>query len=479
MLSKTCGVCGHTYEHELPTLDSELYRVDYDWPTCTEVGYKKYIYTYEGEEFVVATKEIPATGHTYGEWMLTRLPTKDTAGELIKMCEGCANTLTHTLPVLSTLFGDYAYKLEIDATCDGPGYGSYTYTHDGQTFTFYEEIPAKGHTFGEWTVTTAPTTGTAGEMQRACSNDPNHVEKQTLPALNATDYAYTLVSEPLCEISGTAKYSYTYGTQTFEFEVTLPALGHEYGEWTVSVVPTETTGGMLVRACSCGVESQQSVEIPSLSEGGAEYTEKETKAPTATEPGYVVYTYVIDGKVIEFTVTIPATGEPESGFPWWIILIIILVLLIVPAIVLLIILLIKRNKNDKTPPTDAPTEPTAPVEEAPVEEAPIVAAPIEEEPEVDVPVEAVAPVVVRKTAKRAGKIDIVNVGMLNANFSDGDTVCLDSLKAKGLIAKSAKRYKVLSDGELNKALTVKADECTQAAKAKIVAAGGHIEKIRI
>ena len=482
-LTKECTECGHTKTHTLPVLDDNNYDVAYKAPTCTENGYKKYTYSYMGETFEIAEFVLPAMGHSYGEWTITLAPTKETSGTLTRECE-CEYRETHTLPALNDLL--YEYTLVAAATCTEAGSETYVYTHGEQSFTFTVELPAKGHAYGEWTVAIAPTTGAAGELQRTCANDTTHVEKQALPALNVNDYEYALVSAPLCEVSGTAKYSYTYGGKTFDFEVTLPALGHDYTEWTVSVAPTATTAGELVRTCKNNAEHKETKSVPSFADGADEYTYKVITEPTETEQGLAVYTYVFEGITFEFNVELPATGEaepaPESGFPWWILLIIILVLLVIPAIVLLIILLIKR-KNDKTPPPDPPIEPMAPIDESPIEEASAVVVPVgeadEEETETDVPDEQITALIVRKTAKRAGKIDIVNVGMLNANFSDGDTVSLEVLKEKGLIAKSAKRYKVLSDGELTKALTVKADECSPAARLKIMVAGGHIEKIRI
>lgn len=70
---------------------------------------------------------------------------------------------------------------------------------------------------------------------------------------------------------------------------------------------------------------------------------------------------------------------------------------------------------------------------------------------------------------------IVNVGQLN-DF-DGD-VELAMLVEKGLVSgKSIQYLKVLGDGELTKALTVKANKFTKSAVQKIEAAGGKAEVI--
>ena len=69
----------------------------------------------------------------------------------------------------------------------------------------------------------------------------------------------------------------------------------------------------------------------------------------------------------------------------------------------------------------------------------------------------------------------VNVARLEALFADGETVDGESLMAKGVIKHDYIPVKVLGDGELTKALTVKVDKVSASAKAKIEAAGGKVE----
>lgn len=69
---------------------------------------------------------------------------------------------------------------------------------------------------------------------------------------------------------------------------------------------------------------------------------------------------------------------------------------------------------------------------------------------------------------------VINVEDLNC-FEAGSVVDTDALKAKGLINKEYEGVKVLGDGELNVALTVKAKKFSKSASEKISAAGGTIE----
>ena len=69
----------------------------------------------------------------------------------------------------------------------------------------------------------------------------------------------------------------------------------------------------------------------------------------------------------------------------------------------------------------------------------------------------------------------VNVSRLEALFEAGETVDAESLVAKGVIKSDFIPVKVLGDGELTKALTVKVDKVSASAQAKIEAAGGKVE----
>ncbi len=74
----------------------------------------------------------------------------------------------------------------------------------------------------------------------------------------------------------------------------------------------------------------------------------------------------------------------------------------------------------------------------------------------------------------ASRYAIVNVSDLEV-FESGAVVDTDALKAKGLIKKAFDGVKVLGNGEISKAVTVKAAAFSESAKSKIEAAGGKAE----
>lgn len=69
----------------------------------------------------------------------------------------------------------------------------------------------------------------------------------------------------------------------------------------------------------------------------------------------------------------------------------------------------------------------------------------------------------------------VNVSRLEEKFEAGDTVDKEALVAKGIIKHADSLVKVLGDGDITKALTVKVDKVSASAQAKIEAAGGKVE----
>ena len=70
----------------------------------------------------------------------------------------------------------------------------------------------------------------------------------------------------------------------------------------------------------------------------------------------------------------------------------------------------------------------------------------------------------------------VNVDRLELKFEVGDVVDHEALVQKGIIKSVDALVKVLGNGELTKALTVKVDKVSASAVAKIEAVGGKVEQ---
>ena len=74
------------------------------------------------------------------------------------------------------------------------------------------------------------------------------------------------------------------------------------------------------------------------------------------------------------------------------------------------------------------------------------------------------------------RVEYVNVDRLELKFEAGDVVDHEALVQKGIIKSVDALVKVLGNGELTKALTVKVDKVSASAVAKIEAAGGKVEQ---
>jgi|SRR5665213_1736349 len=71
---------------------------------------------------------------------------------------------------------------------------------------------------------------------------------------------------------------------------------------------------------------------------------------------------------------------------------------------------------------------------------------------------------------------VLNIEMLNA-FAAGETVTPESLEARGLVRNAGRQIKILGDGNLKAALTVRAHAFSQSAEDKITRAGGKVERL--
>lgn len=72
---------------------------------------------------------------------------------------------------------------------------------------------------------------------------------------------------------------------------------------------------------------------------------------------------------------------------------------------------------------------------------------------------------------------VINVGMLEEKFKDGDVVTLEALVNQGLIGNTKDGLKILGFGELKKKLKVSASAFSKAAEEKIKSAGGEVTRL--
>jgi len=73
---------------------------------------------------------------------------------------------------------------------------------------------------------------------------------------------------------------------------------------------------------------------------------------------------------------------------------------------------------------------------------------------------------------------VVNTGKLSV-FEAGSEVTPESLLGAGLVRSLRYPVKILANGDISHALTIKVNKVTAAAKAKIEAAGGSVEEVTV
>lgn len=81
------------------------------------------------------------------------------------------------------------------------------------------------------------------------------------------------------------------------------------------------------------------------------------------------------------------------------------------------------------------------------------------------------------SAPTTGRKAVVNIDTISANFNDGDTVDLDALKEKKLVASKETAVKILARGRLNKQLNVVANDFSADAVKMICLMGGTATRV--
>ena len=69
----------------------------------------------------------------------------------------------------------------------------------------------------------------------------------------------------------------------------------------------------------------------------------------------------------------------------------------------------------------------------------------------------------------------INLDILESNFKAGETVTVDSLKKKALIAKRTLSVKILGSGDISKEILIEGIPASETAKEKVLKAGGTIK----
>ena len=232
--------CGYEYTETLPNAHDYVFVNSFE-PTCSAHGYDLYKCSKCGTE-KKDYKNDELKEHSYVVTIVE--PTCTTGGYTLHKCSACGYSYKDELV---QPLGHSETNAEAKApTCTEAGHTAGTCcSRCGKIMSGMAEIAALGHDFGEWKQTKAPTCTEKGTETRTCTRCNAFEIRDVAP----TDHHYTAaVTAPTCTAQGYTTYTCSCGdSYVADYK---DALGHSFGEWTVTTAPTCTEKGVETRYCS-------------------------------------------------------------------------------------------------------------------------------------------------------------------------------------------------------------------------------------
>ena len=176
---KTCTKCNATVTETIPKT-SHKYADTVVAPTCTTNGYTLHKCSVCGTSYKDNTTK--ATGHSYGNSVVTKQPTCTSEGTAIKTCTKCNVTITEKLPAKGhTAVTDKGYP----ATCTTAGKTDGSHCSVCNTVIKAQTvINATGHKSSGWIVDKAASIGVKGSKHKECTVCKKVLETAEIPALS-------------------------------------------------------------------------------------------------------------------------------------------------------------------------------------------------------------------------------------------------------------------------------------------------------
>lgn len=234
----------------------------------------------------------------------TKAPTCTAAGTKTVTCKDCGYSHTESVPALGHSFG--AWSVTTKATCTEQGVETRTCTRCGVKET--RATAKAAHTPGKWQVTQDATCTKTGKRVQHCTVCQAQIGEQTIPAKGhkIDSKNSEVVKEPTCTEPGEKRGKCSVCGETAAVEV-IPALGHTYGPWVTTQEATCTKTGKQVRSCTvCQKQTDEKV-IPAKGHSVAESDWKVTKEATCTEAGSREGKCSVCGETVHET--LPALGH--------------------------------------------------------------------------------------------------------------------------------------------------------------------------
>ena len=297
--TKTCTKCGATVTETIAKL-SHSYTATVVAPTCTADGYTLHKCSVCGTSYKDNTTK--ATGHSFGNSIVTKQPTCTSEGTAIKTCTKCNATVTETIPKTSHKYADTV----VAPTCTAGGYTLHKCSVCG---TSYKDNTTKatGHSFGNSIVTKQPTCTSEGTAIKTCTKC-NATVTETIPK-TSHKYADTVVA-PTCTAGGYTLHKCSVCGTSYK-DNTTKATGHSFGNSIVTKQPTCTSEGTAIKTCTkCNATVTE--KLPA--KGHTAVTDKGYPA-TCTTAGKTDGSHCsVCNTVIKVQTVINATGHKSSGW---------------------------------------------------------------------------------------------------------------------------------------------------------------------
>ena len=288
--TKTCTKCGATVTETIAKL-SHSYTTTVVAPTCTADGYTLHKCSVCGTSYKDSTTK--ATGHSYGNSVVTKQPTCTSEGTAIKTCTKCNATVTETIAKTSHKYADTV----VAPTCTTDGYTLHKCSVCG---TSYKDSATKatGHSYGNSVVTKQPTCTSEGTKTKTCTKC-NATVTEKLPAKGhtaVTDKGYPAT----CTTAGKTDGSHCSVCNTvIKAQTVINATGHKSSGWITDKAASIGVKGSMHKECTVCKKVLETAEIPALSRISI------SKASVTLSTS----TYAYDGKAKKPGVTVKLNGK--------------------------------------------------------------------------------------------------------------------------------------------------------------------------
>ncbi len=188
-----------------------------------------------GEQMSSKTLPIPATGHDWNDWHVTKEATDDANGEKKRECKKCDKFETNVIPKHNCAHTSMNKQLGEESTCSKEG-----------TRTYYECVEC--HRWFEEDMVTEITDHDSVKLPKKDHTPGEAVKEDSSSARCLKDGCYDEVIRCTVCLEEISRVHHI-----------IPALGHNFGEWKVTKAPTAGTDGQETRVCErCNLKETRS-----------------------------------------------------------------------------------------------------------------------------------------------------------------------------------------------------------------------------